>query len=100
MRLTREQTRSILETVSRLAGAGSIVYLFGSRLDDGAKGGDVDLLIETDRPLKLIERARIKVELEAGLGLPVDIVAQNRNGASTPFQRIARAQATRLEVES
>jgi len=99
MRLTTEQTQSILEAVTRQAGRSSIVYLFGSRLDDHARGGDVDLLIETDRPLTLIERAKIKLELEAGLGLPVDIVTQGRNKAPTPFQRIARAQAQRLEMQ-
>jgi len=100
MRLTREQPLAILETVSRRTGSGSTVYQFGSRLDDRTTGGDVDLLIETDIPLTLIERAQIKLELETESGLPVDILAQGRQGAPTPFQRIARAQATRWEVRA
>jgi len=98
MRLTREQTLSILETVSCRAGKNAKVFLFGSRLNDQARGGDVDLLIETDHPLTLIERARIKMHLEQKLGLPVDIIAQNRSGASTPFYRIAQSQAMPLEA--
>ncbi len=100
MRLTPEQTRWITRTVDRLSGAEAEVYLFGSRLDDSARGGDVDLLIETDVPLPLLQRARIKMELEALLGLPVDVVARARNMPPSPFQRLVRAQARKLEVQS
>ncbi|HLF98467.1 MAG TPA: nucleotidyltransferase domain-containing protein [Methylococcaceae bacterium] len=99
MRLTHEQTRWITQTVSRLTSETAEVFLFGSRLDDQARGGDVDLLIETDTSLTLIERARIKMELEARLGLPVDIVSRARHTAPTPFQSIARAKAARLDAQ-
>lgn len=72
MRLTSDQVLTILGTASRLSGEDAVVYLFGSRLDDRARGGDVDLLIETPQGLTLLERARLKVKLEDGLGLPVD----------------------------
>lgn len=98
MRMTREQILAILAAVRRRAGGDAAVYLFGSRLDDRAKGGDIDLLIETDTPLTLTERARIKLELETGLGLPVDIIVMGRHGARTPFQRLALARALRLEI--
>lgn len=99
MRLTQEQIQLITQTVSRLIGGRAEVFLFGSRLNDFARGGDVDILIETDMPLPFIQRAQIKMELEAGLGLPVDIVSQVRNAPPTPFQIIARAQAARLEIQ-
>ncbi|TAN64848.1 MAG: nucleotidyltransferase domain-containing protein [Methylobacter sp.] len=69
MRLTKQQARTITQTVSRLAGTGTAVYLFGSRLNDQAKGGDIDLFIESDIPLSLIHRAQIKMELESQLGI-------------------------------
>lgn len=97
MRLTQEQICLITDIVSRRAGGQAAVYLFGSRADDNARGGDVDLLIETDAPLSLIDRAEIKMELETLLGLPVDILSQVRSAEPTPFQRIARAGAARLE---
>lgn len=96
MRLTQEQMQKIVQTVSRLTGSGGEVFLFGSRLDDRARGGDIDLLVETDTPLTLIGRAQIKLALESDLGLPVDIIAQTRNAVPTPFQTIARARAIRL----
>lgn len=97
MRLTQEQISSILAVVTQFAGEDAKVYLFGSRLDDRAKGGDVDLLIETGKPLTLLDRARIKMHLEKKLGLPVDVIVQNRNDSPAPFQRIARSQGVPLE---
>jgi uncharacterized protein len=98
MRLTSDQVLTILGTASRVSGGHALVYLFGSRLDDRARGGDVDLLIETPHGLTLLERARLKLELEEGLGLPVDVVSRARDAAPTPFQRIALAGAVRLEA--
>jgi len=97
MRLTPPQIHAITETISRLAGGTAEVFLFGSRLDDRARGGDIDLLIETNIHLALVDRARIKMELESLVSLPVDIVSRVRNSTPTPFQRIAWANAVRLE---
>ena len=96
MRLTPAQTRVIVETVTDLAGPAATVYLFGSRLDDAARGGDVDLLVEAADALSLLDRARLMQTLEARLGLPVDLIAIGTDRPATPFQQIARAQAVRL----
>ncbi|CAK0752102.1 DNA polymerase beta [Gammaproteobacteria bacterium] len=98
MRLTPTQIQAILQTVSGFTGGTAEVFLFGSRLDDRARGGDIDLLIETAAPLALLERARIKMALESQVGLPVDLVSQARDSVPTPFQRMARANAVRLET--
>ena len=98
MRLTKQQTEVITQTVTRLAGNGTAIYLFGSRLNDQAKGGDIDLFIESDTQLSLIHRAQIKMELESQLGLPVDIVSKSRGAVATPFQIIAQSQSIQLEM--
>lgn len=98
VRLTRTQIRAITETVGRLAGGAAEVYLFGSRLNDQARGGDVDLLVETATRLTPIERARIKMQLEAQVGLPVDVSFRASGSEPTPFQRLARAKGVRLEA--
>jgi len=100
VRLTPAQIHEIIQTVSRLTDGTAEVFLFGSRLDDQARGGDVDLLIEIYTPLARVDRARIQMELESRVSLPVDIVVQVRISAPTPFQRIARANAVKLEALS
>lgn len=96
MRLTHQQTLLITQAIFRLAGEHVRIFLFGSRLNDNVKGGDVDILIETITPLSLIERAKIKLQLENELGLSVDVITQTQGIAPTPFQTIARKYAFRL----
>ncbi len=98
MRLTKQQITIINQTVFRLAGMGASVYLFGSRLNDQAKGGDIDLIIESNEKLTLTHRAQIKMELESQLGLAVDIASKFRGAAATAFQNIAQSQSIKLEM--
>lgn len=98
MRLTKQQTRTIIQTVSRLAGTGTVVYLFSFRLNEQAKGGDIDLFIESDIPLSLIHRAQIKMEQESQRGLPIDIMSKSRGAVATPFQSIAQSRSIQLEA--
>lgn len=46
MRLSAEQRQSIKDTVAKVLGDSASVLLFGSRLDDDKRGGDVGLLIK------------------------------------------------------
>lgn len=48
VRLTDLQRAIIRETVAETFGANANVWLFGSRVDDTQRGGDIDLLIETE----------------------------------------------------
>jgi len=46
MRLSDDQVRHIVNATHELAGHDAQVLLFGSRLHDAVKGGDIDLLVE------------------------------------------------------
>jgi len=49
VRISETQRQCIKEAVERQFGADARVLLFGSRVDDTARGGDIDLLVETNR---------------------------------------------------
>ena len=51
MRLTPQTLQAIEQAAREFFVPGSTVRLFGSRLDDGRRGGDIDLLIELPAPL-------------------------------------------------
>lgn len=50
MRLTDHQARAITQLARELAGERAQVRVFGSRLDDDARGGDLDLMLELSEP--------------------------------------------------
>lgn len=97
MRLSPEQTRQIRACLQQQFGPMTQVSVYGSRLDDARRGGDVDLLVETERPVTLRQRALAQMQLEQSLQLPVDLLVVQRGGADTAFTRIARAKARPLE---
>lgn len=96
MRLTQPQQTAICQTVTHVIGPGARVWLFGSRRDDDARGGDLDLLVENDDLPSIMQRARIKLALESALAMPVDIVVVKRGAQLNAFQRIALANAVPL----
>ena len=55
MRLTYKEIVAITSTFKEVFKSGEI-YLFGSRVDDSKKGGDIDLYIQTDNKDNLMEK--------------------------------------------
>jgi len=51
MRLTEAQIQVIRQLALEIAGSKSRVRVFGSRLDDAARGGDLDLMLELPEPV-------------------------------------------------
>ncbi|MDP3086332.1 MAG: nucleotidyltransferase domain-containing protein [Rubrivivax sp.] len=98
MRLSDAQTAVILNSVRQQFGDDAQVLVFGSRLDDSAHGGDLDLLVESAAPPTLRQRALASLAIEQTLNLPVDIVTRQRGTQGSAFARIARAKAQALEM--
>ncbi|WP_158269782.1 nucleotidyltransferase domain-containing protein [Desulfonatronum sp. SC1] len=96
MRLNSSQAAKIIEIVSNHAGGDSRVSVYGSRLDDTARGGDIDLFIETEAPMPRWEQARMLAALEDELGLPVDILVKCVHDPDTPFEAMAKSMAMTL----
>lgn len=90
MRLTPAQIDTIKSTAAAVLGAGVRVTLFGSRLDDHQKGGDVDLYIEVPEPC-LVQKVRCKVQLQDQLDMPVDLIVKAL-GDTSPISLIAKKE--------
>ena len=94
MRLTPEQIQAIKDTAAAVLGPGVRVTLFGSRLDDTQRGGDVDLYVELPAP-GLMQKIRCKVALQDRLDLPVDLIVKPP-GDCSPISLIAKKEGVVL----
>jgi predicted nucleotidyltransferase len=59
MRLTIQQIEIIKQKTVKIFGENAKVYLFGSRVDDAKKSGDIDLLIETSEETTLMDKLQL-----------------------------------------
>ena len=94
MRLTDEQRLLIKRLTRELVGDDARVLLFGSRTDDARRGGDIDLLVESPRPLA--DRFGLELQLGARLeralgGQRVDLLLVDTTRPLQPVHRAARA---------
>lgn len=88
MRIDRLQARQATAIVRHRLGDDAVVRLFGSRVDDSRRGGDVDLYVEVARPVALIDEVRCRSELADLFGLDVDLIV-NDGHRDDPICRIA-----------
>ncbi|MDP2370358.1 nucleotidyltransferase domain-containing protein [Rhodoferax sp.] len=99
MRITPEQAIAIRQSATQLAGAKARVWLFGSRVRDDARGGDVDLLLELDEavaePAQLSARLAARVS-RAMHGRKVDVVIKAPNLLMLPIHCVALAEGIQL----
>lgn len=99
MRLKPEQIKAIRAIVQEQAGPDATVRLFGSRLNDAARGGDVDLLVELRQPVAepATLAARIAGRISRALdGRKVDVVLAAPNIMSLPIHDVARREGVLL----
>lgn len=70
MRLTESEINSIKNTFLKFKISEEKVYLFGSRLDESKKGGDIDLLIifSDKKDILNFKRLDFIVELKKSIG--------------------------------
>jgi len=95
MRLSPSQQQCIREATEQFFGPEAKVWLFGSRVDDQRRGGDVDLYVETAPIDSVLTSLRCKMAIEDGLDLPVDLLVNDQD-IDKPIYAIAKKTGVRL----
>ncbi|MDZ7804377.1 nucleotidyltransferase domain-containing protein [Thiohalophilus sp.] len=99
MRLSDKQIAAIRKIVAEEAGAEAKIRLFGSRLHDELRGGDLDLLVSVDTSVS--NPAWLAARLEALIsramdGRSVDVVLEAPNLRHDTIHKIAREEGIPL----
>ena len=89
MRLSAYEIKTIKETVSQYDGNAE-VYLYGSRTDDNAHGGDIDLLV-LSKTINFDEKISLRIDLKDRLGNhKIDLLLKKT--IDTAFARMAKEE--------
>lgn len=92
MRLTDSQIQAIRRLSQQVAGVKSSVRVFGSRLDDAAHGGDLDLMLELTEPVDnpaLMAAQMSALVSRAMHGRKVDVLLSAPNLMRLPIHDVA-----------
>ena len=107
MRLHPAEQDAVREACLATLPSGSRVCLFGSRLDDTVRGGDIDLLVELPRPLpaeEIVERrTRFAARLYRRLGeqridIVVTVTGDDSSGPRDTRAVVAAARQHGIEL--
>lgn len=99
MRLSRDNIRQLKRLATEEAGVDARLRLFGSRLDDAARGGDVDLLLEVPAPVArpAVLAARVGARASRLMhGRKVDVVLTAPNLKRLPIHEVALRDGVEL----
>ena len=100
MRITENEVSAIKSLAQIIFGKGTLVFLFGSRIDDEKKGGDIDLFITNKEKSKLTISSKIEflTELKLLIGeQKIDVVLDNAfTRQKKQFYRTVTQQAVEL----
>jgi predicted nucleotidyltransferase len=101
--MTPQQAATVRTLAHRHFGEDAVIWLFGSRADDGKKGGDYDFLVETslDQPDTIIEhKIAMIVELQSTAAFEdekIDLIVKRRNSSfNMPIYVVAQKEGIRL----
>lgn len=93
MRITQQQAKAIVQQVNAIDAAAT-VYLYGSRVNDALKGGDIDIAIVSDN-IAIKDKVAIQMNLYNVLeGLKLDILVVE--DTEMPFWQLIQPTAIYL----
>ncbi|MBL8336309.1 MAG: nucleotidyltransferase domain-containing protein [Rhodoferax sp.] len=89
MRLNSAELDAIRALLRAVDPAGRI-YLYGSRVDDARRGGDIDLFLEASRAIDLKTALTTQHLLTAACDTKVDLLVKSPGEGDLPIHQIAR----------
>ncbi len=99
MRLTPAQQAAIRSLSAELFGDKAGVWLFGSRVDDSGRGGDIDIMLDipepVDNPALLVARFSVMASRLMS-GRKVDVLLFAPNLAHLPIHDVAFREGKKL----
>lgn len=95
MRLKPNELFAIRAILSELDPGGQI-YLYGSRVDDSRRGGDIDVYLKASRPIDLKSQLRAQYRLQQACQTHVDLRVKSPAHAAQPIDKIAVEQGILL----
>jgi len=99
MRLNQHEIDVIKAAAAEIFGKDAEVRLFGSRVDDAARGGDIDLMVTVTQPVDnpAWDCARLEGSIIMKLGeQKIDVLLEAPGLKRFPIHEIAREQGIRL----
>ncbi len=98
MRLTAHEVAAIKAAAREAFGPDATVRLFGSRLDDSKRGGDIDLHVDTlhDDPLARREIRFRSILFDVLDEEPIDVVVRARSAPLRWIDKVALRDGTVL----
>ncbi len=96
MRITRKD-QDIITSVIKHSIADASVYLFGSRVDDNRKGGDIDIFLDTSESVNMMKKLSILRQFEKeGIQRKVDLIIQTPEHRKTVIFQEVQQKGIRL----
>ena len=95
MRLSTAELHALRSILGALDPAGRI-YLYGSRVNDQRRGGDIDVYLQASRPIDLKTQLSTQFRLELACDTRVDLLIKNPGQLPQPIHQIAAEQGVLL----
>jgi predicted nucleotidyltransferase len=96
MRLSKEDVKTIKKTLIKYIFDAKIT-LFGSRVYDDKRGGDIDIFVETNTVVTLREKLKILTDMElSGIERKVDLIIKMPNSKELPIFKNIRDEGILL----
>jgi len=97
MRLEHQHAVAIKQILTDVLGQDTKVWLFGSRIDDDKRGGDVDLYVETQQPCSLPIKLQLMSKIQRLLDMrKVDLIIHVQGEALKDIGRTAMLEGEQL----